>query len=464
MVASQIPGPSIPPVSLVGLFTDSFKTPWTLYRKYGKLVNLSMGKRGAVLAFGAEYNQQVFTHTDNFHTIDSETFPVELPANTALHRLWNNGLLQMNGERHDQQRRLMMPALHRRHIVQYRESMIAETEKRLAGWRMGETRDMLAEMRAITSSIAIRVFLGMDPDEEGAALQRILGEWAGMIQSPAYMVLPLNIPGLPMHRLIQRSEEFEQALEDLLARKREQLKTTELVDGLSALIQAQDEDGTRLTDNEIMGQIGTFYVAGHETTASTLTWALFLLTQHPEVYDALTEELKPLGGNAPTLEEAERLPLLDGVINETLRLFPPLPFVTRIARAPFQMGGADFPAGTNVGLSAFVTHRLPEVFANANKFLPERWAELAPTPYEFIPFSVGSRMCLGAAFARAELKTVLPMIIGRYQLSNPPGAKVDYHASIFVAPRGGLPMQIDAPGHAYLLPEIRGTVRSVVAL
>ncbi|TAK12074.1 MAG: cytochrome P450 [Anaerolineae bacterium] len=462
MAAPQIPGPLFPPFALVGLFTDSFMTPWNLYRKYGKLVNLSVGKRGAVLAFGSEYNQQVFTHADDFHTIDSETFPVELPANTALRRLWNNGLLQMNGERHDQQRRLMMPALHRRHITHYRELMIAETEKRLAGWRIGQTRDMLSEVRAITSAIAIRVFLGMDPDEEGAALQRILGEWAGMIQSPAYMVLPLNVPGLPMNRLIKRSGEFERALEDLLARKRELLKTTELVDGLSALIQAQDEDGTRLTDNEIMGQIGTFYVAGHETTASTLTWVLFLLAQHPEVCSALAEELKPFGGDAPTPEEAERLPLLEGVINETLRLFPPLPFVTRTARVPFRMGGAEFPAGTNVGLSAFVSHRLPEVFSNPDKFLPERWANLSPTPYEFIPFSAGSRMCLGAVFARAELKTVLPMIIGRYGLTNPPGATVDYHASIFVAPRGGLPMQIGAPNQACGRTEVRGTIRSVV--
>lgn len=285
-----------------------------------------------------------------------------------------------------------------------------------------------------------------------------------MIQSPINMAMPLDVPGLPRHRLLRLSEEVEHVLARMLAQKRAAPPNANVQDGLSALIQAQDEDGTRLTDNEIMGQIGTFYVAGHETTASALTWALFLLAQHPDIYAKLVEALGSLKVNAPAPEQADQLPLLDGVIKETLRLFPPLPFVVRTARSPFMVGGVTFPAGVSVVLSAFVTHRLPETYPNPARFLPERWTQLSPSPYEYIPFGAGARMCLGAAFAIAEMKIILPMIIERFCLTNPPGAKVDYAASIFVAPRGGLPMQVHLHTGNFPRTEIKGNVHTVVEL
>ncbi len=359
-----------------------------------------------------------------------------------------------------------MPALHKGQIDHYRTLIIAETEKRLGAWQSGETRDVLQEMRDLTAAIAMRAFLGMDPDADGAQLHHIFARWTKMIQSPLYMALPLDVPGSPLHRLLRVSEEVERTLAAMMAQKRAALAlpNTNMQDGLSALIQAQDEDGTRLTDHEIMGQIGTFYVAGHETTASALTWCLFLLAQHPDIYAKLAEEFGPLNGNALTPAQADQSPLLDGVIKETLRLFPPLPFVVRTARSPFTLGGVPFPAGVSVVLSAFVTHRLPEAFPDPAKFLPERWTGFSPSPYEYIPFGAGSRMCLGAAFAMAEMKTFLPMIIGRFRLTNLPRAKVDYAASIFVAPRGGLPMQVNLHNGNFPRNEISGTVRSVIDL
>jgi len=465
MTAARIPGPPIPMIAGLSVFSDSFKTPMKLYQRYGKLVSLNATRSGGnLMAFGPEYNRQVFTNTADFYTIDSDSFPVKLPRDTALYRLWNNGLLQMNGERHDQQRRLMLPALHKKQINHYRTLMIAETEKRLGSWKVGDTVDVLKEMRALTAAIAIRAFLGMDPETDGMTLHRLFSEWAKMIQSPVNMAMPVDIPGSPFHRMLVRSEEVEQELAALLGRKRAALKDSETQDGLSALIQAQDEDGTRLTENEIMGQIGTFYIAGHETTASTLTWALLLLAQHPDVYTQLVEELSPLKGSAPSAEQGDQFLLLDKVIKETMRLFPPLPFVVRTSRVPFSMGGAEFPARISVGLSAFVTHRLPEIYSDADKFLPERWDGAAPSPYEYIPFSAGPRMCLGASFAMAEMKIVLPVIIGCYRLANPPNARVDYQASIFAAPRGGLPMEIRTHNGTFPPRPIRGSLREVVDL
>src|SRR5258708_3338320 len=181
MTPSRIPGPPIPLVVAYRFFTDSFQTPLTGHRQYGNLVSVNAAHGGAIVAFGPEYNRQVFTNTRDFYTIDAESFPFKLPPGTALHRLWNNGLLQMNGERHDQQRRLMMPALHKGQIDHYRTLIVAEAEKRLGAWHSGETRDVLQEMRDLTAAIAMRAFLGMDPDAEGAPLHHTFSRWTKMI-------------------------------------------------------------------------------------------------------------------------------------------------------------------------------------------------------------------------------------------------------------------------------------------
>src|SRR5258706_13167989 len=263
MAQFRVPGPSFPLAAGYRFFADSFQTPIQWHQRYGNLVNINAARGGAVVAFGPENNRQIFTNTKDFYTIDADSFPFKLPPNTALHRLWNNGLLQMNGERHNQQRRLMMPALHKKQIDHYRGLIIVEAEKRLGEWRSGETRDVLKEMRDLTTSIAMRAFLGMSPDAEGAQLHRTFYRWTKMIQSPLYLALPINVPGLPFRRLLKLSAEVEQALAGMLAQKSAGLPDAATQDGLSVLIYAHDEDGTRLTDNGIIWPIGTVYIAGH---------------------------------------------------------------------------------------------------------------------------------------------------------------------------------------------------------
>jgi cytochrome P450 len=465
MSAVAIPHPPIPPVLgwrgvMLRFFSDTVRYPREWRRRYGNLVSIGAGQGGGILAFGADYNRQVFTQPDIFYTIDAETFPVRLPAETSLFRMWNNGLLQMNGARHDGQRRLMMPALHKKRIDGYRAEMIALTERQLSGWKMGETRLLLKEMRQLTAAIAIQTLMGLKPEEEGEPLLRMFEAWSKGIQSPMTLALPYNLPGMPFRRLLRLSEQIENDMLALLARKRQ--TASEGADAFSMLIQAQDEDGSRMSDSELIGQALTLFVAGHETTASALTWALFLLSQHPKILADLTDEIAPLHGDAPSMEQWNQLPLLDGVIQETLRLFPPLPIVTRASAVPFTLGGHDFSAHTGVVLSAFVTHRTADIYAQPDQFLPERWPSINPSPYEFIPFSSGSRMCLGSTFAMTEMKIVLPLILARYQLVPPPDAKVDYAASIFLAPRRGLPMVLHPVGQTIQPEMVGGSVRDLV--
>ncbi|MBZ0286763.1 MAG: cytochrome P450, partial [Anaerolineae bacterium] len=389
---ATLPLPHPPTIPILGwrahalrLFSDSARFPREWQRRYGNLINLGAGKGGGLLAFGAEYNRQVFTQPDVFYTIDAETFPVRLPPDSALFRMWNSGLLQMNGARHDQQRRLMMPALHKGRIEAYRADMIALTERQMGDWKAGETRLLLKEMRELTASIAIQTLMGLKPEDEGAPLLRMFETWSNGIQSPLTMAAPFDLPGLPFRRIMRLSEQIEADMLALLARKRQTAQDSG--DAFSMLIQAQDEDGSRMSDSELIGQALTLFVAGHETTASALTWALFLLSQHPRTMAALAGELAPLNGDAPTPEQWNQFPILDGVIQETLRLFPPLPIVSRASTAPFEMGGHHFPARTGVILSAFVTHRMADSFPQPDRFLPERWASIDPSPYEYIPFS-----------------------------------------------------------------------------
>ena len=228
---------------------------------------------------------------------------------------------------------------------------------------------------------------------------------------------------MPYRRFRILSEQVEAELIDIIARKRQRVSAGQDEadgDALAILIHAHDEDGELLTESDLIGHLSTLFTAGHETTASALTWTLFLLTQHPQILADLVDELDSvLHGDAPSLEQLKELPLLENVINEGLRMFPPGMWIFRTAVEPFELGPYSQPAFSQLIFSPTVTHYRPDIYTDPHTFNPRRWETITPSPYEYLPFGGGPRRCLGATFATLEMKLALAMILQRWRTRNP---------------------------------------------
>jgi cytochrome P450 len=433
-----------------------------LYQDYGEIASLARGTSKYVFVFGPQYNQQVLSDTVLFQNLNANSSPLRMQENSALTRLYT-GLTNMNGAKHKRQRRLIASALHKKRIDGYRDDIVALIERRLAGWRAGHEHDLFKEMRELTLSVAVKTLIGLEPSQEGEVMSRLLERWMGMVFSVPAILFPFNIPGLPYHRLLELSEQLDSEIRVLIERRR--ASSTEQGDVLSLLLQAHDEDGTCLSDEELLGQTNFLFMAGHATTASVLTWTLFLLSQHSRLMSDLVDELEgTLHGSAPDAGHLAELPLLEGVIKESMRLLPPVMWWSRVSTAPFNLGPYHFLQGTHVVYSAYITHRIPELYQQPNKFLPERWLTSNPGPYEYVPFSAGPRMCLGAMFAMIEMKLVLATLLQRFRLTLRPGARVDYGGLMLSQPKQGLPMMITQQDHRFTKSAVHGNIRTLVDL
>jgi len=211
----------------------------------------------------------------------------------------------------------------------------------------------------------------------------------------------------------------------------------------------------------MIGHTFSLYVAGHETTANALTWAIFLLVQHPDIHSSVMEELNTvLKGSPPTPRQLSELPLLDGVVKESLRLLPPAGIGTRIAAAPCALGGYSLPERTNVFFSQFITHRLPELYEEPDRFKPQRWETIKPSAFEYLPFSAGPHMCIGWHFAMQELKIVLAVLLQRYRLSVVHDAAIS--PNLMMRPVRGLPMRIGPHDGRFERVPVRGTINRMI--
>jgi cytochrome P450 len=341
--------------------------------------------------------------------------------------------------------------------------MAAITQGVLDGWQPGQQRDIHADMADLTQRIAMKTLLGLDPAEDTEHIGEKIALWMQLLGSPLTNMLRADIPGLPFHQLVRQSQMLEESIKAVIARKR--ANSSPGNDVLSTLLQARDEDGSMLTDDEVIGQTNVLFLAGHDTTANALTWTLFLLAQHPEVMADLLDELTgELCGDAPTVEQLGKLPLLERVINESMRLLPPATWVSRVATDPFELGPYSLPAGTTVILSHYITHHMPELYPDPDKFLPDRWLTINPSTYEYIPFSAGPRMCIGAHFATMEMKIVLAMLLQRYRLATLPGAKIDRKITFTMKPKNGLPMMVNEQDRCFTCLPVLGDVREMVEL
>ena len=441
-------------MNMLRFFRSPFAYQRLLYDTYGNLVALNQGdKPSTIFAFGPEHNQQIVTNPD-FFEISSEL--VKVPKETVLGQLFYHNLPLMSGEKHKQHRRLMLPAFHHERVMRYGAEMVRLTERLTDEWQGRAEIELNQEMKKLTQRIAVKTLFGVANEEELDEMGTLITQ---MTKSILWVTLaPVNLPYSPYRRALRVAERLNVHIRSMIERKRSE---PDAADVLASLVHAHDEDGARLTDEELVGHTFTLFVAGHETTANALTWTIFLLSQHPDVMSDLLEELHgAVGEGEPALEKLNSLPLLEGVVKESLRLMPPAQIGARVTTASCELGGVTIPPNTNVYFSQFITHRLPELYEEPNRFEPGRWSTMRRTPYEYLPFSAGPHMCIGWGFAMQEMKVVLSILLRRFRFSVVPRAVIS--PNLVMRPVNGMPMRIVPQDGKFGREPVRGTIRQLV--
>jgi cytochrome P450 len=461
------PGVVAPPfigshVNFLRFMSDPVRFMSRTQQRYGNTVALARGHSNYVFAFGPDHNRHVLGDVELFHNLDASNLPFPVPPNGSLSRLFN-GLIQLNGHRHAQQRQLLAPAFAKRMSGPYLTNIADATKTHLESWRIGERRDMAREMSDLTLSIAARLLLGIVPRSGDDDIVGLFRQWTQLVFSIATVMLPFDLPGLKYRKLINTSNLLEREIRAIIARKR--IEGSRNPCALAALIRAHEQGQATLSDDELVGHTNFLFMAGHATTANALTWTLFLLDRHPHVLNAVRDECDTrLGGGPPTPEMLQRLTFLDFVVREAIRLLPPVIWWCKVGTAPFELGPHSFPAGTRVIQSAYITHRDPELFSEPSAFKPERWSTIKPSSYAYCPFSAGARVCLGSMLAQMEIKLVIALILARFSPRLTANSRIVARGPMILSPKYGLPMTLDSPGTSAPALAIRGNMPTLVDL
>lgn len=447
----------------VHFFRDPVGCMRELQQEFGSLVALGPIAFGEptklhVLAVGPEFNRQVLGEPAKFRTTGQF---IHGPNGSAQRRI-RFGLTRMNGRQHKQQRQLILPPFHKKAVAGYHDLIVELAQEVIGQWKPGR-RNIYADMRAVTLRIASAVLFGHEPTDADR-IGHLLEVWARRNFSGPVWFFPVNIPGTPYRRLLKHAELVEQEILALVEKRRRD--PSDRTDVLSILIQARDDENRGMTDMELVGQATILFGASFETTASTLTWTMFLLAQHPAVMRELMDELdRVLDGNPPTLEQLPQLSCLDRVIKESMRILPPVPFTIRAADDDqIPMGSLTLGHGTRVICSHYLTHHLPDIYPEPELFRPDRWRELDPTQYEYLPFSAGPRACVGAMFAIQVLKISLSLMLQKFRFTVVAGARIDRVVRITMNPRYGMPMVLHENDRRYQSSQVRGQIHEMVKL
>jgi cytochrome P450 len=342
---------------------------------------------------------------------------------TLLRELVGDGLLTSEEPRHRERRRMLQPAFHRAQIAAYAGSMVAESAHMAGDWAARSSIDVGSEMQLLTLAVVGTALFGADmrapAAEIGASLNRVIKK--------ASLIAPLLVFGEPLiaayrRRFPHRPSLFFRAerrkLEDIIAPIVARRRAVGGRDIVSLLLAERDERGTALNDDDVRNEVVTLVLAGHETTATALSWAWYLLATHPAVTEKLHAELDAvLGDRDPTLDDVARLTYTTAIFSETLRLYPPAAAFGRRPLADITLGGYTIPRGSSILLSPYVTGRNPRNFTDPDTFLPERWAAGPPPKFTYFPFGAGAKMCIGEPFSKLEGVLVLATLARRVRLT-----------------------------------------------
>jgi cytochrome P450 len=370
----------------------------------------------------------LFTKAEQVQSILVE-HAADLSKGRLIHRAFGgNGLFVSEGEFHRRQRKLMAPVFQPRQIAAYAETMVRYGERLVQEWHDGAVVDLNQHMIALTMSIIGKVLFDADvfteTDELGAAMAM---EFAYVLRKfSSLWVPPLNWPTPGNLRVRKATQVLQNRMQRMIDDRRR--NTTSRNDLLSILLEARDENGSQMSDAQLMDECLTLFGAGHETTAAALTWAWCLLCQHPLVYQKVQQEVESvLEGRPPRYEDLARLPYCLQVFKETLRLYPLAASIVREALHDLEIDGYLVPKGSTVMVSPYILHHTAANFPDPETFDPERFAperEKQLPRYAYFPFGAGPRICIGNHLALLEGHLLIATLVQRVHFTLVPGPAI----------------------------------------
>jgi cytochrome P450 len=413
----------------------------SMFQRYGNIVAVRFLIWPTYMIFHPQDVKHVLQ--ENHRNYSKDTYLIHF-----LRPLLGQGLFTNDGQSWLHQRRLMQPAFHRKQLATFGALMTGATESMLERWQNAahdQPLDVSTEMMRLTLRIVGQALFSIDLSNEadtvGQAFTALMTPFTDYIYNP---VPPLNFP-TPRNRRIQKSiRTLDGVVQDIITDRRQGDNKGDL---LSMLLLARDEEtGEGMNDRQVRDEVMTLLLAGHETTSNALTWTWYLLSQHPDAESRLHAELEQvLGGRLPKVEDLPRLPYTGMVLEEALRLYPPVVGFNRKAIADDEVGSYFVPANTLIWLSPYTTHHHPDFWENPEVFDPERFSpersEGRPH-FAHFPFGGGPRLCIGSNFAMMEAQLILATIAQRYRLRLVPGYHVEPQVLLTIRPRDGLLMML----------------------
>jgi cytochrome P450 len=394
-------------------------------RRYGDMFTLKIANEGTwVFLSHPDAVKQVFTGDPRLlHA--GEANVVLLPV------LGSHSVLLLDDDAHMAQRKLMLPPFHGERMRGYEETMADVAAREIERWPAREPLPAWPTMQAITLEVIMRTVFGVTDGDRLERLGEALRNSLGFASEPLRMAIlaafgPRRVAELRWVR--RKLEPTNELIYEEISSRRSAPDLAERTDVLSMLLQARHEDGAAMSDVELRDELMTLLVAGHETSATALAWALDALTHHPAVLARLRDEI-----------DAGEDIYLEAVVKETLRLRPVIALVLRRLVEPMEIGGRMLPAGVNVAPCIYLLHRRADVYDEPRAFRPERFLDSQPGTYTWIPFGGGVRRCLGASFAQFEMKVVLRELVSRLDIraARPQPERRVRRAIVFAPSRGG---------------------------
>jgi cytochrome P450 len=432
------PGPDGLPV--VGNYLAFVRRPFQFMtrnaREYGDIVGWNEIDGPVYQLNHPDHIEQVLVQ-NNQNYIKGEAFQRTLAPITG------NGILNSEGAVWRRNRHLIQPAFNPGRIQEYAEMMTDCTEDLLATWDDGETRLVHEDMMEVTLHIVAQALFGVDIDDYVDDVGTALEEFMEASDSLSNYVLPEQVPTPSRRRIQHARDRLDSVVYELIERRREDPGEHDVI---STLLDVTDDEGNTLSTEQIRDEVVTLLLAGHETTALSLTFTAYALARHPEVEQRLVAELdEVLGGETPTMADLSELTYTEQVVKESMRLYPPVPGIVREPVKPDIVGGYEIPAGATIRMHQWVVHRDPRWYDDPLAFEPTRWTpefEKSLPKLAYFPFAAGPRRCIGDRFAMLEARLLLATIYQQYHLELTPETELNLSATVTARPKDDVQMTV----------------------
>jgi cytochrome P450 family 110 len=407
--------------------------------------NVTSSLTSAVLFSNPQAIQQILT---------SDTKQLSVPGSNVKSLdpiLGNRGILSLDGHEHRQRRQLLIPQFHGDKIRVYTNTIQHITRDLIQDWQVGKILNIREEMQKITLSVILRTVFGLNQGDRYDRIRDKLSQMLSLIESPinaAFLFLPWLQKDLgawsPWGRFVRDRVELDMLIYAEITERRQSAET-DRTDILSMLIGSQDADGNGMSDLELHDELMTLLFAGHETTATALAWAVYWINYLPEVKEKLLAEIATLG-TEPDAMAISKLPYLNAVYSETLRIYPVLiTTFPRVVDETISIQGYELKPGTVVMGCTYLTHHREDIYPEAHLFKPERFLERQFSPYEYLPFGGGARRCIGVALAQLEIKLVLIELLTKCELTLTGKLPViPARRGIILGPKNGVTVRVES--------------------